>query len=420
MQSPSLIIIGSGISGLVAARQLSSTHKITILEANDRIGGRLHTLQPPGFSKPIEAGAEFIHGKAKHSKFLLAEAGIEPIVFWGKMYRREKGAWTAEEEMIEGWDELLKQMKSISHDMTLQEFLDTRFAGEKYANLRRRTIAFAEGFDIADVKRVSVQSLAKEWSSDREEDARLPNGYGELIDFLHRKCIEGGVEIRLNSVVKQIDWEHGSVTVYTENSEKLLADKVIVTVSLNIIQQIATRAAINFTPPIDPQVKAFSNIGMGNVIKAVVEFDKPLWPEDMGFIFSDEIFPTWWRGIPGYENFLTGWCGGSRANRITGNDDEQLKEQAILSLAAIFGITGIELKKHIKAIAIFNWPQSEWACGGYSYRTPETMEALKLLNRPLENAVYFTGEALSAGETPGTVEAAIGHALQTAERVRGQ
>jgi monoamine oxidase len=63
MQS-SILIIGAGAAGLIAARRLSAAgHAVTVLEASDRIGGRIHTIQPPGFVRPIEAGAEFMHGK---------------------------------------------------------------------------------------------------------------------------------------------------------------------------------------------------------------------------------------------------------------------------------------------------------------------------------------------------------------------
>ena len=61
----SILIIGAGAAGLMAARKLTAAgHAVMVLEASNRLGGRIHTIQPPGFLQPIEEGAEFVHGDA--------------------------------------------------------------------------------------------------------------------------------------------------------------------------------------------------------------------------------------------------------------------------------------------------------------------------------------------------------------------
>src|SRR4051794_15641271 len=58
------IVIGAGVAGLAASRMLSGPYgKVTILEARNRIGGRINTVRPPGWHVPVEGGAEFIHGE---------------------------------------------------------------------------------------------------------------------------------------------------------------------------------------------------------------------------------------------------------------------------------------------------------------------------------------------------------------------
>src|SRR5437773_10795228 len=63
MSERDVLIIGAGAAGLAAARQLSQTKHRVVLEARDRTGGRIHTIQQPGHPLPIELGAEFVHGK---------------------------------------------------------------------------------------------------------------------------------------------------------------------------------------------------------------------------------------------------------------------------------------------------------------------------------------------------------------------
>src|SRR6478672_4724175 len=98
-----IIIIGAGAAGLMAAKRLSKRNRVVVLEANDRIGGRIHTVHVPGFSKPIKAGAEFIHGKLPLTLKLLKKAGINYNAVKGNFYRADETGFHGQYEIIEGW-----------------------------------------------------------------------------------------------------------------------------------------------------------------------------------------------------------------------------------------------------------------------------------------------------------------------------
>src|SRR5215831_16551700 len=101
-----IIIIGAGAAGLIAARELASKQKnVLVLEANKRLGARIYTMYD-AFEKPVEIGAEFIHGKLTITHQLLKEANISFHATEGKMTNVENGDWKKQNDFTVGWDEL--------------------------------------------------------------------------------------------------------------------------------------------------------------------------------------------------------------------------------------------------------------------------------------------------------------------------
>jgi monoamine oxidase len=417
MKKETVIIIGGGIAGLVAARELADDYHVILIEANGRLGGRIYSCKEENFSTIIEGGSEFIHGHLKQTLQLLKEAGIDYVPVKGGMYRKEKNDWKQQYDIIEDWDELLHRMKKVEKDMTMYDFLQEYYSAEEKADLRRHAIAYTEGFDIADVKKVSVKSLYDEWSHEEEVSFRIPAGYGALIDYLAAECKKKDCHIITGEPVKQIDWETNAVTIYTINGKKYAAEKVIVTVPISILQKALDKATINFTPPLDDYVNAAQEIGFGTVIKVILQFKEVFWKKDTGFIFSDEIIPTWWTQLPDTVPLLTGWSGGSKAERLSDETDIEVLEKALLSLANIFDLPVNEIKEKLVASKIFNWQKNEWSLGAYSYAMPGSVSAEKILNRPVNNTIFFAGEGLYEGTSPGTVEAAIVHAKETVAKL---
>lgn len=417
MKKEDIIIVGAGIAGLTVARELAGKYNITILEASGRAGGRIATYNGSEFPCPVEGGAEFIHGKLKHTLKLLKEAGIEYVPVKGKMYSAEKGKWKEQHDMIEGWDKLLKKMKKAEKDSTMQDFLLQYFGEDKYTALRRHAANYTEGFDVADTRKVSAKALYKEWSNEEEALFRIPKGHGAVIDFLVKQGEKNGVRIIYNAPVKQIDREKGSAVVYTADENKYCCSKVIIATPLSALQQTAATCSINFTPPIDETIEASRQVGLGTVVKVILLFKECFWKKDAGFIFSDEIIPTWWTQLPNKVPLLTGWVGGPKAEALSDEMDEPILQKALTSLSNIFQIPVEELSSKLQSYKIFNWLKNEWAMGAYSYHTPNSAKALKVLNKPIDKTIFFCGEALYDGTSPGTVEAAIVNAKKAVEKL---
>ncbi len=404
-----IIVVGAGAAGLMAAKQLCEAgENVIILEANNRLGGRMHTFTGDGFSQPIEAGAEFIHGDVPATLGLLKDAGIEYTRTGGKMYRSQNGKWVEREQPVEGWNELEKKMAELKEDATLQQFLQQYFGDEKHGKLRNQVKGFAEGFDVADPARVSVFMLRDEWEHEGPQ-YRIEGGYAQLVNFMANECEKSGCTIYLNTLVTEIEWVANEVTVHT-NGNKFIGEKAVITVPVSLLQNGLLANSIKFIPSIDKYSTAANDIGYGDVIKVILEFKNCFWNEhkkDTGFIISNEWMPVWWTQQPANTPTLTGWLGGPKATALRDTDDEVILQNSMASLSSIFNLSQDELAKHLFAAKVYNWGRDAFAAGAYSYSTPGTKKALETLMKPIENTIFFAGEAIYNGPHPGTVEAAL-------------
>jgi monoamine oxidase len=415
MQNDSdVLIIGAGASGLMAARILSSAgYRVTVLEARDRIGGRIHTLEDSLFSFPAEAGAEFIHGRVSHTMKLLREAGISYAEVQGKSWNSRQGKLNPGQNFIEDWPLLTKELKKLTKDLSIADFLNKYFPDEKYFALRKSLTGFVEGYDAADPAKASAFALRDEWFGDEDHPQfRIEGGYRRLIDYLEKACLEAGVKIELNTQVKEISWEKNKVEIKAGKSN-FNASRLLLTVPLGVLQA----GMISFSPELPEKMEAIQKMGYGPVIKILLVFKNKFWSnltdssgnslKELGFLFSSELVPTWWTQLPHDTSLLTGWLAGPKAEKLKHATEEELLGYALNSLAAIFNIREEDIRAMLNTYRIINWASDPFAMGAYGYATVETPEARKALGAPVQETLYFGGEALYEGPEMGTVEAAL-------------
>jgi monoamine oxidase len=428
MKNIDVLIIGAGAAGLMAACRLSKKgKKVVVLEARNRMGGRIHTLYDQSFFNLAELGAEFVHGDLPVTLELLKEAGIALISADADMVRFSGGKFIRNEQFIEHGDELIAELNRLKEDMAIDAFLQKTFPGDAYQGMRDSVWKFVSGYDTGDPLKASAFALRNEWQSEAEyKQHRITGGYCAMINYLANACKRHDGRVFLNAVVKQVRWTPGHVTVITEDEMSYEAEKLIVAVPLGVLQAAQTApAAIEFSPELTDYKSVINEMGFGAVIKILLEFKHSFWEDDrhggvleeMGYLFSDEEIPTWWTQYPERSNILTGWIGGPEARSKKDSTDDELIRQSLTSLANIFALETEVLKSNLIAWKVANWTADPFTLGSYAYDTVAAPEARKLINAPIADTIYFAGEYLYEGTAMGTVEAALTSGRDVAEKM---
>jgi monoamine oxidase len=402
----SALIIGAGVAGLAAAQRLAKAGvRVTILEARDRLGGRIYTLRDRKLPVPVELGAEFIHGRPNEVWDIL---GAENLVV-GSL---EGDNWCAEDRVLRKCNDFWSRWNTVARevkkgrgypDRSFSEFLQTLSVDEE---TKRSAVEFVQGFNAARADQISLQylSLSQEESETISGDIpyRVLGGYDRVIKSLSR--FDGrAVDIRLNTIVNEIEWRPGHV-----RANQYEADRAIITLPLGVLQSEAVR----FQPDLPEKKSAAKEMVMGHVLKAVLCFKSPFWEEhglkNLSFLHArGEKFPTWWTMRPIAAPILVGWAGGPPAEELSLKKEEAILGAAMSSLANALKTHPSRLEPRLKAAFVYDWQADRFSLGAYSYVPKGAITAPLRLGEPVADTLFFAGEATNADGLSATVHGAI-------------
>jgi monoamine oxidase len=436
-----VIIVGAGVAGLEAARRLEAAGLETvILEARPRVGGRIETLRLAGWPGPVEAGAEFVHGRpgALVTRLRQARARLVEIAPRHALVRRGEvipAGWI--------WRETQRWLDALpSEDVAVGRLLDGPSHGRRLGSEVRELVrGYVEGFNAADARRVSALGLRRQAEASRAEHAehlyRVRDGYDQLPEALARGLMNGRRRLWLGVAVTEVRRSEAGVEVRCESSlggppHTLRSRAALVTVPLGVLQQRAgARGAIRFSPALPRgHREAIARLAMGRVIKVVVRFREALGvaplgaiPGATGFLHAPgSVVPTWWVPSPLPPRCLVGWLAGPRADRFAARygGPDRARARAAVAIAGLGRALRLRpgaLEAAVEDARVFDWGEDPWAAGAYSWVPRGGLQAPAALATPVDDRVFFAGEATDTGGDPGTVHGALATAARAAEQI---
>ena len=397
-----VIVIGAGVAGLAAAAMLTDAGVETlVLEARDRIGGRVYTRHEPGFEAPIELGAEFVHGMVRPTLELASAAGLTLAEMVG------------EPVDVEGDGSFFDRLGRVLHALDVNRTPDRTFA-EFLSSLdvsddeRAAAIGYVQGYDAAEPTRVGERWLAAGEAASAQDHSdrqfRFVNGYDALPRYLASRL--PGNAVHLSTRVERIVWRRGHVTVHAGGRE-FDAQAVICTLPLGVL--LAGDVAF------EPGIEAIAGIASGHAVRVVFRFKEIIWEPAMSFLFGrTPLFPVWWSAHPLLVPMLTGWTGGPPADALVGRDPADC---ALDSLSQHLRISRRHLDGEILGHWSHDWATDPCARGAYSYGEVDGLEAARRFARPRDGTLFFAGEATDSTGRSGTVHGALASGQRAAREV---
>ncbi|MGI9101884.1 MAG: flavin monoamine oxidase family protein [Terriglobales bacterium] len=414
-----IVIIGAGVAGLAAAKVLTRAGvSVHLVEARERIGGRIFTLHEPGFGWPIELGAEFVHGRPPEIWEMLRGAGADAIEGKGVDWCSRQGRISTC-DFFEKVDKFLERMEVTPADQTFRQFEDQH--PDVPPEVKRDAEMYVEGFNAARAAEISVNSLVRAGKAEEEIGGervfRIRGGYDFVPRTLLAQCDPHYLRISLNTVVTSVERGRGPVLVrarFGSHEVTFSAPRALITLPLGVLQA----GSVRFVPALEQKGEALSQLVMGSVVRVTLRFREKFWDElegsrghtleNMRFLFSDNpYFPTWWTVAPLDAPVITAWAPAEKGQQLSGRGEDYIRERAIESLGSVLRVGNDLVSAMLERAYTHDWQTDPFSCGAYSYVRSGGDGAQQQLAQPVDDTLFFAGEATESEGHFATVHGAI-------------
>jgi monoamine oxidase len=375
-----VIVIGAGAAGIGAGRRLARAGvSFTLIEARDRVGGRALTL--PHELGAIDLGCGWLHSAERNVMTAMAEA-------MGFQVDRTRAPWARQ-----SGDQGLSEPDQASFGKTFAAF-EKRIDDEAEKNPPVAASAYLEPGSRWTPMMNAVFSYISGTSLDhidardyaRYEDTgvnwRVREGYGALVAAL-------GAPLRVELAAKALSVDFSGARVRVETPRGAMeANAVIVTLPTALI------GALRFTPNLPEKQQAALGLPLGCAEKLYFAVDEP-----EGFPVDGHLFPRFdaadvgsYHLRPLGKPMVEAYFGGALARGLAEAGAEAMEDFAKQELAGLLGST---FPKRLTRLASSSWATDPHSLGSYSYAEPGCAEMRAVLAAPVDERVFFAGEACS-------------------------
>lgn len=388
----SVLVIGAGVAGMAAAQTLlRNGFDVVVLEASDRIGGRLWTEHDLG--APFEVGAGWIHGpEGNPMSVLAATVGAETFVTDDDSLEvmHADGETVPDniivdaEEALESIYELVDEEAGRGESLTSTlDRLDADFLDDPVR--RWMTSAYTEFDNGAALDQLSAQFFDED-STFPGDDVILTGGYDQVLAPLVR-----GVDVRFGARVQSVRFlaEEGAEVVTGQGAFRAMY--VVCTCPLGVLQQ----GRLAFDPPLPRgHAQAIDRMGMGNVTKIALKFAAPFWPVETQYFGLVTEPPGRWNYFLNYrtftdQNILVGLSVGAYPDVAEAMSDAEMVADAMQVLRDAYG----EGVPEPIAFRTTRWSRDPNVLGAYSYiRVGSSPDDWETLAEPVDGTLLFAGE----------------------------
>src|SRR6516165_2790225 len=377
-------VIGAGAAGIGAARRLreSGIASTVVLEARDRVGGRVHTIAPAGF--PLDRGAEWLHSADRNPLSPIAQRLGFSVhrrpPEWTTRLRRSGASLEAEADWIATREAQGKARRKAAAEPVDRPLASLVAPGGRWNQLLDATSSWGNG---AELECVSVKDYVR--YEDSGVNWRLREGYGRLFEALAE-----GLPVALDAAVSRVDHSGRAIRLETARGT-VTAARVIVTVPTSIL----AAEALRFDPPLPEKLAAVAGLPLGvdNKLFISLSGQLPGIERDAYLVGSTTSRETMsYQVRPLDRPAIYCFFGGRWAAALEREGEAGMFSFAAGELARLFGD---DIRRQIAPLASTAWLRDPWARGSYSYARPGHAEDRAVLAAPVDDRLFFAGEACS-------------------------
>ena len=375
-----VIIVGGGAAGLAATRRLHDAKvSCLLLEARSRLGGRAWTVSRAGHS--LDLGCGWLHSADQNPWVAVAQSQGRTIDKTPPPWMRPSlthGFPRADQlAFIDAREAFDEQVEAAEHspDQPAAALLQP---GARWNELIVAVSTFVTG---AELERVSVHDLAR--YHDTGVNWRVTEGLGTAI-----AAYGAGLPVELDCPVSRIDHSGSRLRVETAKGA-ISADQVILA-----LPTPALTGEGFFTPALPAKVDAARGLPLGHDDKLFLALDGAgAFPSDSRlFGRVDRVGTGAYHLRPFGRPLIECYFGGSLAGELEKGGDRAFFDFAVSELVDLLGGG---FGRRLEFLAVHAWGTDSWARGAYSYALPGQADCRAALAEPIDDRLFFAGEACS-------------------------